>query len=306
MPKVSVIIPVYNVEPHLRKCLDSVVNQTLKDIEIICVNDCSPDNCLDILKEYAQYDNRIKIIDFKENKGVSIARNTAMEHAKGEYIGFVDPDDWIDLDFYEKLYNNAKENNCECAKGSINFICNKFNFLSNSNELIKQNHTYFTGEFTTAIFKTEIITHNQIYFPNNISQLEDFIWCVNVAKKINNICFVDNATYHYTRHENGASHNISYKSLSDLLYSGELILNSINNKTDFQLLLQSLVMNYIFPIYHKLNDNNLQNYMQKEIKRLLNLKPEYKLSSDFQTLYKDWLKQRMELMIKQVRNKIRS
>ena len=305
-PKVSVIIPVYNTEAYLRKCLDSVCDQTLRDIEIICINDCSPDNCLEILKEYQNNDNRIKIIDFKENRGVATTRNEGIKIAKGEYIGFVDSDDWINLDFYEKLYDKAIENNSECAKGTMNFICNSFNFLSNSNELIKENHIYFTSEFTTAIYKTQFVIHNQIYFPNNISHLEDFIWCVNIAQKINNICFENDAIYNYIRHGNGASHNINFKSLSDLFYSGQFVFNSINNKTDFQLLLKSLIINYIFPIYHKLNDNNLKNYMQKEIKKSLNLKPEYNLSLDFQVLYKDWLKKRIELMNHQIRTRIKS
>ena len=83
MPKVSVIIPVYNVERYLRQCMDSVVNQTLKDIEIICVNDCSPDNSIAILQEYANKDNRIKIINLKENGGLGHARNVALEHVTG-------------------------------------------------------------------------------------------------------------------------------------------------------------------------------------------------------------------------------
>ena len=115
--KVSIIIPVYNTEKYLRKCLDSVCNQTLQDIEIICVNDCSPDDSLEILKEYASNDNRIKIINFTENKGVAVARNTAIEQANGEYIGFVDSDDYVDLDFYEKLYNTAKSENAELVVG---------------------------------------------------------------------------------------------------------------------------------------------------------------------------------------------
>ena len=90
MCKISVIVPVYNVAPYLPKCLDSICNQTLKDIEIICVNDCSTDSSFEILKEYSQKDSRIKLIDFKENKGVSAARNAGIKTAHGEYIGFVD------------------------------------------------------------------------------------------------------------------------------------------------------------------------------------------------------------------------
>lgn len=118
MPKVSVIIPVYNVEEYLRECLDSVVNQTLKDIEIICVNDGSTDSSRDILQEYADKDNRIKIID-KKNGGISSARNLGMKASLGEFIGFLDSDDWIDLNFYEKLYDAAIKYNADIASASL-------------------------------------------------------------------------------------------------------------------------------------------------------------------------------------------
>ena len=117
MPKVSVIIPVFNTEKYLTKCLDSVCNQTLSDIEIICVDDCSTDNSLNILKEYASKDNRIKLIEFKENKGAAVARNTGIIEAKGEYVGFIDSDDYVDLDFYEKLYNIGVCENADISKG---------------------------------------------------------------------------------------------------------------------------------------------------------------------------------------------
>ncbi len=114
MPKISVVIPVYNAEKYLRECLDSVVNQTLNDIEIICVNDGSTDNSLKILEEYTSQDNRIKIIN-KENGGVHTARNIGMEKTKtcGDYTIFLDADDFFDLRMFEKLYNKAIETNCD-------------------------------------------------------------------------------------------------------------------------------------------------------------------------------------------------
>lgn len=114
MAKVSVIVPVYNVEKYLKRCLDSLINQTLSDIDIICINDGSKDSSLQILEQYAQKDSRIVIYN-QENSGLSVARNTGLEHASGEYIGFVDSDDWVDLDFYEKLYKSAKNNNADIA-----------------------------------------------------------------------------------------------------------------------------------------------------------------------------------------------
>ena len=117
-PKVSIIVPVYNVEKYLEKCLDSLVNQSLHDIEIICVNDGSKDDSLDILEKYAKKDSRIKIIN-KQNQGLSAARNDGLKVAAGEYVGYVDSDDWVDLNFYEKLYESAKKYNAEIASGNI-------------------------------------------------------------------------------------------------------------------------------------------------------------------------------------------
>lgn len=121
MPLISIIVPVFKTEKFLKKCLDTIVNQTLTDIEIICVNDGSPDNSLEILNEYASKDKRIKVIS-QENSGPSVARNTGIAVATGEYIGFVDSDDWIDLDFYEKLYTAAKKYDADIAVCGIKRI----------------------------------------------------------------------------------------------------------------------------------------------------------------------------------------
>ncbi len=105
MIKISVIVPVYNVEDYLIECLTSIINQTLKEIEIICIDDCGTDNSINILKEYAKKDDRIRIISHKENKGLGPARNTGIKESKGEYISFIDSDDYISRDYLENLYN---------------------------------------------------------------------------------------------------------------------------------------------------------------------------------------------------------
>ena len=114
MAKASVIIPVYNVEKYLPQCLESVVNQTLQDIEIICVNDGSTDGSLKVLEDYAQKDSRIRIIN-QDNQGQGVARNNALKIAEGEYIAFVDSDDWLETDALEKLYEFAKTCNAEAV-----------------------------------------------------------------------------------------------------------------------------------------------------------------------------------------------
>jgi glycosyltransferase involved in cell wall biosynthesis len=124
MAKVSIIIPTYNVEQYLKECMDSVVNQTLKDIEIICVDDGSTDSSGKILDEYAQKDSRIKVIH-KENGGYGKAMNLGIDNATGEYIGIVEPDDYVELDMYKSLYNAAKEHDVDLVKADFNRFVDK-------------------------------------------------------------------------------------------------------------------------------------------------------------------------------------
>ncbi len=130
-PKISIIVPVYNVQGYLGKCLDSLINQTLKDIEIICVNDGSTDDSLAVLKYFAFQDKRIKVID-QENSGPGVARNNGMQAASGEYIGFVDPDDWVKEDMYEKMYNQAKTLDSDIV------ICDYVRYQEWTNRIIPQ------------------------------------------------------------------------------------------------------------------------------------------------------------------------
>ena len=109
-PLVSVIVPIYNTAEYLEECLDSLISQTLEDIEIICVEDKSSDDCLKILKEYSKKDDRIVLIENDSNQGQSISRNNGLKVAKGEYVAFLDSDDWIDRNTYEQLYKFAKDN----------------------------------------------------------------------------------------------------------------------------------------------------------------------------------------------------
>ena len=102
-PKVSIIVPVYNVEKYLDRCMESLLNQTLKDIEIILVDDGSPDNCPQMCDDYAKKDSRVKVVH-KANAGLGYARNSGLDVATGEYVAFVDSDDYVELDMYEQMY----------------------------------------------------------------------------------------------------------------------------------------------------------------------------------------------------------
>lgn len=122
--KISVIVPVYNVEPFLEECLDSILNQTLKDMEIICVNDGSTDNSLTILERYAKKDKRVQVIS-KENGGVSSSRNAGLAVARGEYVSFIDSDDFIEPQMLEMLYAKAKETDADIAITDLYLYDNK-------------------------------------------------------------------------------------------------------------------------------------------------------------------------------------
>ena len=115
-PRVSVVVPIYNVEPYLKKCVESLLSQTLEDIEILLVDDGSPDRCGEIADEYAAREPRVKAFHQK-NAGLGPARNTGIEHATGEYVGFVDSDDWVDSQMFERLYSAAAKCDADIVVG---------------------------------------------------------------------------------------------------------------------------------------------------------------------------------------------
>ncbi len=151
MPKISVIVPVYNVEKYLAKCLDTIISQTFTDIEIICVNDGSTDGSRTILSQYAQKDSRIKIID-KKNGGLSSARNAGMKVATGEFISFIDSDDWVDLAMLEKLYQNITSLNTDIS------ICAVHQY-DEINQRIDDSIPYFTLEYFDESFNNKVFSY---------------------------------------------------------------------------------------------------------------------------------------------------
>ena len=214
--KISVIVPVYNVENYLGRCLDSLISQTLRDIEIICVNDGSCDKSLEILKDYAQKDSRIKVIN-QENKGVSVARNNALDVAVGEFIGFVDSDDWVSPDFYGNLYNSAVENNAEIACSNI---IKTFEDKKESNFLMyKKSQVCETisdklevariPEFNyiwNRIYKREALMQNNIKFLES-NLFEDALFSLKALTQLGKMVTVENGAYYYFDNKNSLTNN---------------------------------------------------------------------------------------------------
>ena len=205
MPKISVIIPVYNTEKYLQKCLNSLVNQTLDDIEIICINDGSTDNSKNILENYAKKDSRIKIID-QPNSRQGVARNNGFAQATGEYIGYVDSDDWIDLNYFEKLYITAKEYDADIAlatnirvhltKSKKRLKIKDIKVANTLNEKFSLAKQWKNECPTNKIYRRKMLIDNQIVWPEGVF-CEDKIYTTKAVFYANKIVTVPGINYYY-------------------------------------------------------------------------------------------------------------
>lgn len=166
-PKVSIIIPVNNLENYIRKSLESVVKQTLKEIEIICVDDASSDSSANIIKEFMKKDSRIKLVENRDVKGQAYARNLGLNIAKGEYIGFVDGDDWVDVQMFEKMYEKAKSKDSEITMCSTNI------FDEYKQSLSKENNYYNLCIFDKSL---DDITFSHLDVPELILDINVAVW----------------------------------------------------------------------------------------------------------------------------------
>ncbi|MCL2380187.1 MAG: glycosyltransferase family 2 protein [Treponema sp.] len=218
LPKISIIVPVYNAEQYIYRCIDSILSQTFTYFECILVNDCSSDNSGKICDEYAKRDIRIKIIHNTQNMGSSLSRKIGFENSTGEYIAFVDSDDWIEPDMLEKLYQKALYDNCDIA------ICDFFQENSVISKIVR--HTFSSTE---KIFLIKKIINNQfktnlfnklverkllllVKFPQ-YSKSEDCVIAIQYAHFANKIGFIDESLYHYCCNEQSLSNDKNRKKI---------------------------------------------------------------------------------------------
>ena len=223
MYKISVIVPVYNAEKYLEKCLDSLINQTLSEIEIILVNDGSKDNSQEIIEKYlSKYPEKIKSY-IKENGGQASARNLGIKEATGDFIAFVDSDDWIELDMYEKLYNKANNDNLDIVCCNTYLVINGEKIKNEPVKLITDDITkkYILLESgpCNKIFKREIIQSNNIrFFENHI--YEDLATIPTFALYTKKIAYIDSYLYNYLIREGSTMNQVIYnKKLEDIFDS---------------------------------------------------------------------------------------
>jgi glycosyltransferase involved in cell wall biosynthesis len=211
--KVTVIIPVYNTEVYIKKCLDSVIHQSLQEIEIICLNDGSTDNSLEVINEYARFDSRIRVVD-KLNEGPGVARNLAISMARGEYLGFLDSDDWLDKNMCKSLYEIASQFSSDVS------ICEYYHYYQAADKktqpdyiklpfrAIPEKQTFHWTDIKSEVFqlnpgpcdkiyRTEFVRSIHARFAEGVSYDYPFVFaCIFEAKKIN---FIRRPLHYYRR-----------------------------------------------------------------------------------------------------------
>jgi len=225
MPDLSVIIPVYKTEPYLRRCLDSVLSQTLRDIEVICVDDASPDGSRLILYEYAALDSRVKLILLDVNGGVSAARNKGMEAATGRWLGFVDSDDFVEPDYFQRLVEEGDASASQVVKGKA-VTYNPETGESGTvdwlevNPRVRRNKAFFTAGFFTAIYRADLIKDHGIIFPVGMKYFEESCFVMEAVFRCSSLSVIDDAVYHYVLSPEGVTRKMPDESILDAMARG--------------------------------------------------------------------------------------
>lgn len=236
--KISIIIPVYNVEKYLRRCLNSIKNQTFYDWECILVDDGSQDDSGVICDEYSAKDERFKVIHQK-NQGVSIARNVGLDNANGEWIGFVDGDDWLDEKTYETAYKIATQNNVDliqwsvviensCTKKKKNIVFES-RFFSYADAV-----TYWYPTMWHKLVSRKLIYDNNLLFPVGIKLSEDRFFALQCYLKSRKSFAIAETFYHYMMNESSASHSMTQEMILqeiDVIKKMENLCNAFNAKS---------------------------------------------------------------------------
>lgn len=252
-PKVSIIIPIYNAGEFLTQCLDSLVNQTLREIEIICVLDCPTDGSDKMAEQYAANDSRIKIIKNQENLHIGESRNRGLDAASGEYIGFCDHDDYFDLDALEHMYKVAKTGNhpiVETYDPDINFHkqFDSKDIIKQSVEiafaaLVSERNTVFSPSIWTHLYSRTLLQEASIQFVDTKQiAVEDRIFNVAVFSHLLNAGikdypFIPYYCYHHVFHSNNANATYSYRQLEHVMAYlntiGTMVYTQTQNMTKY-------------------------------------------------------------------------
>lgn len=242
IPKISVIIPVYNTEKYLERCINSVVNQNFRDVEIIIINDCSEDNSLKIIDKYKNKDKRVKIINKIKNEGLSSARNSGIEIAKGEYILHIDSDDWIEQGYLNDIYEVAQKNDADMVitdfyidydNGMIKY-CKEQNIEKEIGKNVLEN--CFLGKGCICVWnklmKRDLYIKNNIRHPINISQGEDLAVTPRLFYFSKTIVKINKAYVHYIQNPKSISNTSNIKKILEVYKALNILENFFKKESN--------------------------------------------------------------------------
>ena len=266
----SIIIPVYNSEKYLEECLTSVVNQSLKDFEIICVNDGSTDNSLKILEKFGAQDSRIRIIN-QQNQGQGYARNAGLEAAAGDYVGFIDSDDYISPDFYEKLYKYIGDIILSTKRKYLidGKLKTKDFKAKDKNSLIMKNCNIYN-----KIYSKEFLLNNNIKFYGKTNPAEDNYFSVKAILKAESIKIINGGTYFYRVVEGSTIHKTFSRDGFEILN----IMKEIKNFNPDLEILDSKINQELNSFYKRLDENLKPEFKAEAAKMFPNVKLKEKFS----------------------------
>lgn len=270
MNKISIIIPVYNAEKYIEKCILSLIIQTYKEIEIILINDGSTDNSLKICKKFEQIDDRIKVYS-KDNGGVSSARNLGISKANGKYICFVDSDDIVDVDFCEILITNLENSNSDLSCCGYKIIKNnkeekinkkvkkvKYVIESKYMELLKN----YKGFLCNKLYKKEIIDKNNLKLNESISMCEDLLFNFQYLDKCRKIVCSNEKKYNYIINNSGLSRGLS-KTWFDILYVYNYLYKNIDNYDKSTQ--DNIILEFMYAISETRMRSKIMNIKEEEV-----------------------------------------
>ncbi len=288
--KISVIVPVYNVEEYLDECLVSIVNQTYKNLEILVIDDGSTDNSGKMCDDWAKKDKRIKVFH-KENGGLSSARNVGLKHATGKWIGFIDSDDYIDVTMYEKMLLNSKDAEMvSCgvyafSKSEGHKVEYPYKKINSNSDVIKTIFKISDPMVWHRIYLKSYI--NDLLFIEEVKIAEDYPFIYSYLDKIKNVAHVNESLYYYRQRENSLIHvmdpkkfitSIESLSIANSYLEKYNVFERYNLQSDcicnFYIYKHKLGKNYDYSKYEKI----INSYIQKGIlKRKIGLKNKFKL-----------------------------
>jgi len=319
LAKLSVIIPVYNMakDGNLNFCLDSIINQDYKDLEIIAVNDASTDNSLEILREYERrYPEKVKVVTYKDNRHQGGARNEGIKYATGEWIGFIDSDDWVAADYFSKLIAKGEETGADVVGCTFNLVNKhtfevgkiaKTNTIDQSGEFDTEKRKRFlenNGSSVTKIYRASLIRDNNLSFPEHIFYEDNAagpVW----AMYFKHFEYIDEPLYYYYQHDSSTVHTITAERCNDRMTAGEMMLSEIKKRgflEEYHDEIESIFTTIYFTntvfSYMRIKKGKKYSVIKHIKKRMMEEFPDFRSNKNYGKFMDDEQKRYVDLMMK--------